>query len=245
MEPQSGDKERSDLTGKIFIENYEGINNRPERYQSWAKLGLYKNNNTVWVTPTRGTCGTRVAFSWMNVMGAPNCALAKMCIEGMEVGRAYNDAVSTILTNPALSKFPYMLTVEEDNMPPTDGFIKLVESIQTYDAVGGLYWIKEETGVPMIWGDPKEPGTFIPQTPLIDTLQPCNGLGMGFTLFRMDMFRNPGFEFGHWFETKADGKEYGTQDLVFFKRAQELGYKFAVDTRVKVGHFNIETGVVW
>lgn len=233
------------MSGKIYIENYEGRNNAPERYEAWAKLGLYRNLNTVWVTPTRGTCSTRVAFSWQNVMSAPNSALAKMCVEGMEVGKAYNEAIVSILTNPALSQFKYILTVEEDNSPPPDGLLKLYESIEKYDVVGGLYWIKGEGGAPMIWGDPKEPGTFVPQPVLKDTVQECNGVGMGFTLFRLDIFKNPGFEFGKWFETVGEKGSYQTQDLNFALKAHKLGYKFAVDTRVRVGHFDIQNGIFW
>lgn len=234
------------MIAKILIENREGRNNNPERYEAWNKLGLYKNLNTIWVTPTRGVCATTVAFSWMNVMGPPNSAVCKIESRKMEVGAAYNETISSILSSEWGKKFNYLLTVEEDNMPPPDGLLKLFESIQHYDAVGGLYWIKGENAPPMIWGDPKEPGTYVPQTPLADTVQPCNGLGMGFTLFRMDMFKNPGFEFGQWFKTVADSKgAYMTQDLYFFKRAQELGYKFACDTRVKVGHYDIENDIIW
>lgn len=231
--------------GKIIIENYEGRHNTPERYAEWAKLGLYNNCNTVWVTPTRGTMATRVAFSWMNVMGGFNSQLAKIMAEGYEVGRAYNEMLVQILTNPAFKNFKYLLTVEEDNCPPPDGLLKLFETIQRYDAVGGLYWTKGEGGVPMIWGDPKEPGTFVPQPAKVDQVVECNGLGMGFTLFRLDMFKNPGFEFGHWFETVGNRAGMTTQDLFYFKRAQELGYKFACDCRCKVGHFCSQTEVMW
>lgn len=233
------------MSAMIVLDSYEGRNNNPERYAAWEKMGRYKNLGTIWVTPTRGTCATAVAFSWMNVVGAPNNALSKMRVEKMEVGAAYNQAIVNILASPYAQRFPYLLTVEEDNMPPPDGLLQLYESIQNYDAVGGLYWIKGEGGSPMIWGDIKEPGTFIPQTPKPDTVQECNGLGMGFTLFRMDMFRNPGFEFGQWFKTIGEKGAYMTQDLYFFKRAQELGYKFACDTRVKVGHYDAENGIIW
>lgn len=233
------------MSGKIFIENYEGLNNSPERYRAWGDLGLYKNLNTVWVTPTRGTCGTRVAFSWRNLMGPPNSCLAPMCVEGFEVGKAYNEAITAILSNPQFSKFEYLLTVEEDNTPPSDGLLKLFKGIQKFDVVSGLYWIKGEGGAPMIWGDPKEPGTFVPQPPQAETLQECNGLGMGFTLFRMDIFRNPGFEYGQWFKTIGEKGQYVTQDLYFFLKAKELGYKFAVDTSCKVGHYDQLGGLIW
>lgn len=230
---------------RIILENYEGRLNVDARYSEWKTFGLYKNLSTVWVTPTRGNMGTRVAFAWMNVMGGFNQQLAKLCIEGYEVGRAYNEALIQILSAPALAKFQYMLTVEEDNTPPPDGLIKLYDSIQHYDVVGGLYWTKGEGGMPMIWGDPKEPGTYVPQAPIKDTVQPCNGLGMGFTLFKLDMFRNAGFNFGKWFLTSCDKGNVMTQDLYFFKRAAELGYKFASDNRVKVGHYDSTNGVIW
>lgn len=229
----------------VYIDSYDGKLNTDERYTEWQRLGLYRNLGTVWVTPTRGTMGTRVAFSWMNIMGGFNQPLVRMCIEGMEVGKAYNEALNTILAAPQLANFKYMLTVEEDNTAPPDAIIKLYDSIQKYDVVGGLYWTKGEGGMPMIWGDPKEPNTYVPQPPQKDTVQPCNGLGMGFTLFRLDMFRNPGFKQGEWFKTVGEVGQVMTQDLYFFKRAAELGYKFACDTRVKVGHYESSTGQIW
>jgi hypothetical protein len=36
-----------------------------------------------------------------------------------------------------------------------------------------------------------------------------------------------------------------SQDLYFFGRLRELGYRVACDTRVKVGHYDVSTGVVW
>lgn len=234
------------VQAKIIIENPEGINNLPERYQAWTKLGLYRDLSTVWVTPTRGTMGTRVAFNWMNVMGGFNAPLCKFCVEAFEVGYAYNEALKHILATPALAKFKYLLTVEEDNMAPVNGLLHLYDSIQHYDAVGGLYWTKGESGVPMIWGDVGTPENYAPQTPIPDTIQPCNGLGMGFTLFRMDMFKDPRFTPGQWFKTGGDKDlEMMTQDLYFFRAAARLGYKFACDTRCKIGHIDMNTGIVW
>jgi len=232
------------MTGKIFIENYEGKNNAPERYQEWNRLGLYRNLATVLVCPTRGTCFTRVAFSWMNLMGGFNAPLAKMCIEGYEVGEAYNQALIQILSNPQLAKFQYLLTLEEDNTVSPDSLIKLYQSIEKFDVVSALYWLKGPDGCPQIWGDPKEPFTYVPQPVGTERLQECNGTGMGFTLFRMDMFRNPGFEFGKWFKTQSEGGIATTQDLYFARKAKELGYKFAVDTHCKVGHVDAE-GNIW
>src|SRR5439155_14163954 len=87
--------------------------------------------------------------------------------ENDEVGVAYQKLFDMILGHPELSKWKYILTVEEDNLPPQMGLLKLYESIeQGYDVVGGLYWVKGETGQPMIYGDPKVmPRNFVPQVP--------------------------------------------------------------------------------
>jgi hypothetical protein len=153
-----------------------------------------------------------------------------------------------------LKDWKYMLTIEEDNIPPADGLLKLYEHIcqckklctEHYGAVGGLYWTKGEgTGQPMIYGNPKAMLTFEPQLPLPDKVQECNGLGMGFTLFRLDMFKDDRIE-QPWFksvQSKDEGQ--GTQDLYFFKKAREAGYRVASDNRVKVGHYDYSTDRVF
>lgn len=233
------------MSGKIYIENYEGRHNNPDRYSAWNQLGLYRNLSTVLVCPTRGTCSTRVAFSWMNLMGGFNAPLVKMCVEGYEVGEAYNQALTQILTNDVLKNFTYMLTLEEDNLVSPDSLIKLYDPIQKYDVVSGLYWLKGPDGCPQIWGDPTKPGDFTPQPIGTERVQECNGTGMGFALFRLDIFKNPGFEFGKWFRTMTKDNQMMTQDLYFAKKAKELGYKFAVDTSCKIGHLDLATGEIW
>lgn len=231
---------------QIIIENFEGKHNVPERYEAFKKLGAYRNTNTILVIPTRGTMMTKVALSWMNLAGGFNAAFVKMIVEGCEVGAAYNFAIANILATPQLQTFPYLLTLEEDNTPPPDGLMKLLESIQEYDAVSGLYWLKGPSGCPQIWGDPAT-DSFIPQAPVLNTVQRCNGIGMGFALWRLDMFRNPGFTHGEWFKTCATPDEGGpcTQDLYFWMKAKKLGYRCAVDTRVRVGHVDVATGDIW
>lgn len=210
----------------------------------------YKDLSTVWVTPIPGKLvSAKVVFeSWMNLMLPMNQMVFKLPVIGMEVGDAYNWAVEQIMLHPQLSKFKYMLTVEHDNMPPPDGLLKLYESIGEYDAVGGLYWTKFEHGQPLILGDPKiMPRNFMPQLPIPETLQPCNGMGMGFTLFKMDMFKKmpkPWFKTLQEFDAQ-NGARAATQDCYFFNQAALHGYKFAVDCRVKVGHLDLESDRVW
>ena len=201
----------------------------------------YKDLSTVWVTPTRGVVPAKVISSWfglMRPMNQPFCG--PMFMEGMEVGEAYNKAVEAILENPQLSKFKYMLTIEEDNAPPADGLLKLYESMDKFDVVGGLYWTKGyESSQPMCYGNPADmPKNFIPQPPPINCVKEYNGLGMGFNLFKLSMFRKVPKP---WFKTVQSVSEgLGTQDLYFFGKAAGYGFHFAVDGRVRVGHWSQE-----
>lgn len=208
----------------------------------------YRDLSTICVIPTRGMIPARVVENWMGMMTPMNNAFVRIFVAGMEVGDAYNAAVETILSHPQLKDFKYMLTLEEDNMPPPDGLLKLYESIDDYAAVGGLYWTKGEGGQPMIYGDPKGILSFQPQQVQMDAVQECNGLGMGFTLFDLEVFKDKKFE-KPWFKTvqqwdPATGVAAGTQDLYAFAAMRRLGYRVACDTKIKVGHLDGE-GMVW
>ena len=221
----------------------------------------YQDLSTVWISAIRGSrkcdCGLKecdrvispgldptVVSRWLGLMRPMNQKFAgPFFIEGLEVGEAYNAGVQMILDNPELSKWKYMLTVEEDNLPPADGILKLYESMDRYDVVQGLYWTKGELGQPMIYGDPKVmPKNFIPQPPIPNTIQECNGLGMGFNLFKIDMFKKLPKP---WFKTKQDPGGAFSQDLYFYNNAGKEGFRFACDTRVKVGHYDIVSKIVW
>lgn len=203
----------------------------------------YKDLSTVWITPTRGRILARAVTSWIGLIRPMNQKFGgPFFIENMEVGEAYNKGVEMILEHPELKTWKYMLTVEEDNLPPPDGILKLYESIEKYDVVGGLYWTKGEGGQPMIYGDPKEmPRSFRPQIPIPDSIQPACGLGMGFNLFRISMFKKLPKP---WFKTLQESGKAFSQDLYFFNEAGNKGYTFACDTRVKVGHID-DQGMVW
>ena len=207
----------------------------------------YKDVSTVCVIPTRGTIPARVLQSWFGLITPMNQKFIRLFMTGMEVGEAYEQAVAYILGNPELSSWKYLLTLEEDNMPPPDGLLKLLNAIESgpYDVVGGLYWTKGAGGQPMCYGQPGVlPLNFIPQVPGADTIQPCNGLGMGFTLFRISAFKDARFT-RPWFKTEQTytpnvGTRMFTQDLYFFEQAARLGLKIACDTRCKVGHYDYQ-----
>jgi hypothetical protein len=216
------------------------------------KAKSYKDCSTVILCPTRGgrSLCPRFVQAISGLMRPMNQQIVgPIYLTGMEVGEAYNSGIQLVLDNPQLSKYKYVLTVEDDNLPPPDGLLKLIESIGEYDAVGGLYWTKGEDGRPMIYGDAEvKPLNFIPQQIDMDSVQECNGLGMGFTLFKTDVFRKLPKP---WFKTEQSYDPYTgackgyTQDLYAFEHMRKLGMRVASDNRVKVGHLDIESNILW
>lgn len=244
---------------KIIVPDLAGHHNK-DLLASAARLtksGTYRDLSTIIICPTRGMIPAMVVQSWMGLMRPMNQkVIGPIFIQGMEVGEAYCAGIDMILSNAELASYKYILTIEEDNMPPPDGLMKLYESIEgkvdgvKYDCVGGLYWTKGEGGQPMCYGDPKVfPKNFIPQIPQPDTVTEANGLGMGFNLWRMSMFKDgklekPYFKTLQEFTAGVGSKAY-TQDLYAFERMAMHGYRFGCDSRVKVGHLDVTSGIVW
>lgn len=218
----------------------------------------YRDVSTVVLVPTRGMIHNRCANAIHTMIAPMNAKRALLYCEGDEVGHAYNRMIRWVLDHPDLSKWRYVLTVEDDNLPPPDAHVRLIESIEAgpFDGVGALYFTKGEGGMPMCYGDPVE----YARTGVLDfrprdirsavqhgQVVECNGIAMGCTLYRMELFRE--LE-APWFVTVADvvpggGAAAMTQDLYFCERARRKGKRFATDCRVRVGHMDTSTGIVW
>lgn len=206
--------------------------------------GVYKDLSTIILIPGFGSMPTKCVASWMNLISPPNGKMFRMWALGMEVGEAFSQSIQNILAHPDLSKFKYLLTMEHDNTPPPDGLVKLLARMEKhpeYSCIGGLYWTKGEGGVPQIWGDPKaaDQPNFRPQLPRAGELVECVGTGMGFNLWRLDMFKDERLR-KPWFQTQAGINGVGTQDLYFWGDARKYGYRCAIDCDVLVGHYDLE-----
>lgn len=229
---------------QLTIQDFGGVNSG-DMDGTRARLmrgGSYKRQRIIVVIPAIAPIPPKVVLSWMNLGFPPNNGVVRIMAEGFEVGDAYTRAIEGILVHPELRSWEYVLCVETDNAPPSDGVIRLVEDLEEHPefaAVGGLYFTKGAgSGVAQVWGDPKDPVlNFRPQVPIPETLQECCGLGQGFTLFRLSMFHDQRLR-RPWFKTAAGRDGFMTQDLFFWQDARKYGYRAACDTRVKVGHYD-------
>ena len=210
----------------------------------------WKQQRVVVLVPASNSISTKVYLSHMNLIFPPNNGVHREVAIGMEVGEAYSQAIEGIVSHPVLSQWEYILTMEHDNMPPPDGLVKLIAQMHKhpeYACIGGLYWTKGEGGVPQIWGDPKDPVlNFRPQPPVAGKMVECCGTGMGFNLWRIELFKDKRLR-KPWFKTLngSNGTGVGTQDLYAWADFRKHGYRCAVDCSVLVGHYDAQTDTVW
>lgn len=188
-----------------------------------------------------------VVRSWERMIRPMNQPITTLDASGYEVGDAYESAVQTILEGDYTKNFQYVLFLEDDVvvpwMPNTKGPLwQLYERIADgYDVANGLYWTKGLHAMPLIFGDP-EKGTDNFEA-ITDGWEPgdvveCNGAGMGFSLWKLDIFRDKRFK-RPWFKTmQTVGEGVMTQDLYAYKKIRELGYRVCVDTGIRCGHYS-------
>ena len=227
----------------------------------------YKDNSTVIIIPTRGKkpgsdeepgIPRIVVDAWQHLIAPMNGKRATVFCSGHEVGAAYHTMITQVLAHPQFFDWKYILTLEDDNLPPPDAHIRLLESIEAghFDAVSGLYFTKGDINMPMAYGDPAE----YTRTGALDfrprdvreclaagKVMPVNGIAMGCALWRMDLFREIP---APWFVTLNDvvegqGIACGTQDLTFCANAVRRGKRFAVDMRVRVGHYDSASNTIY
>ena len=208
----------------------------------------WKKQRVVVVIPAGPSIPAKVALTHWNLIFPPNNGVIRILAQGMEVGEAYSAAIEQVITHPELKDWEYLLTLEHDNCPPSDGLLKLIEKMDEhpeYSCIGGLYFTKGETGVAQIWGDPKDPVmNFRPMPPEDNELIECCGTGMGFNLWRLSMFKDEKLR-KPWFKTIAGTEGVGTQDLYAWSDFRKHGHRCAVDCSVKVGHFDTSTEICW
>lgn len=235
-----------------IIASYDCGRNQSNMDASIARLELeggHRDLSCLLLIPALGTVPTRAVAAWWDLYFPPNQKLSRLFAVGLEPGAAYSDAIIMALDNPWLSKYKYLLTMEHDNLPPPDGAVKLIQRMEQHPefaAIGGLYFTRGEGGNAQIYGDPRnEPYDFRSQLPVPGQLVECCAVAMGFTVFRMDLFkdrrlRRPWFKMG---DSPADA--FSTQDFYAWSDFRKYGYRCAVDCAVAVGHLDLDTGIVW
>jgi len=229
---------------------------------TYVNLNSYQNKSIVCVIPTRGSVDVQIVDSWFKLITPVNHNFTKLFMANGRVDDAYNTGIQLILNDPKLSSSRFLLTMEDDNLPPPDGIIKLVESFlkheqsgDKYWAISGVYWTKPSRDciehAPIAWGCPHtgEWNMDVPPISEDENITQCCLIPQGFTLYDLDLFRKIEYP---WFKTVEHKPEQDidwtpgeTQDSYFFKKVWDAGYKVGVRGDVQVGHIDSQTRQIW
>jgi len=234
---------------ELTIQDFGGAHNANQA-QTRARLikgASWKKQRIVVVIPAGESIPAKVALSHWNLAFPPNNGVVRILAQGMEVGDAYSTAIESVLAHPELSQWEYLLSLEHDNLPPSDGVVALVAQMEAHPefaCIGGAYYTKGEGGVLQAWGDPTDPVVnYRPQLPVPGQLVECCGTGMGFNLWRLSTFKDSRLR-RPWFKTLVGKEGCATQDLYAWSDLRKYGYRCAIDCAVMVGHIDTE-GMVW
>ena len=230
----------------MIISSYYAGKRNGDWEESIAKFHqqpVFKTRSLSLLIPTVSSIHPRIVASWLDLAYPMNSIRDTYMIHGEEVGVAYSKGIELALKE---NRTRFLLTLEHDMIVPRNAVLKLIETIDSkegekYSAISGLYWGKGKDSIPHIWGSPNT-NSFECQQPIENQLVPCNGVSMGCTLFRMDMFRDERLR-KPWFVTYSSTQQ--TQDLYFWEDAIKYGYKAAVDCSVRIGHYEESTGIIW
>lgn len=234
------------------IDEFQGKHNL-QIQEEISRLRLSKSSkdlSTICIIPHSGMIPAKAAQNWFNLTAGMNQKFLPLMINGTDKNLVFNNTIVQILSNPMLNSCKFILLMDENIVPPFDGLWKLFENTDKFDVIGGLMW---QTGIEkvhaMIYGNPGSmPLNFLPIPPEKDTIMQCCGVSMGFTLFKIDIFKDTRIPFP-WFRTKTISepklKKNPIPDMYFFENIGKLGYKAACDTRIRVGHYDVETDIIW
>lgn len=145
-------------------------------------------------------------------------------------------------------KCTHVLFVDDDMAYPPDMLIKLLA--HNKDVVTGLYLMRSFPHFPVAFDEAFESGLnkFMYLTPEIEGLVEITNCGLGCVLIKTNVFESMEKPWVRLGEIEKDG---WCDDVGFFNRVRQAGFKIYCDTDMRVGHMNAmvlwpnKVGNVW
>lgn len=128
----------------------------------------------------------------------------------------------------------HLFFIDDDVTLPADGLVRLLSHADA-PVVSGLYIQRGEPYLPVAYRRTPA-GHYVHITRFADDdLQEIDGCGGGCLLIRTDVLRAIEATGEPWFDWSMNMSE----DLAFCRRAQQLGYRIALDPSVKCAHLTV------
>lgn len=157
-------------------------------------------------------------------------AIARMRVEGQDVASARNEIAQAAIDQHA----DYVLFVGDDVLVPPD----IIDRLRSHHEamVTGVYWTKSYPSQPYLWDG-------LQKGPLLDWKMgeffPIDWAGCDALLVSTEVFRAvpyPWFSLEWKFEEEQPFAPLATEDLYFYTKARQAGYRLYVDTAVQCDH---------
>lgn len=130
----------------------------------------------------------------------------------------------------------HILFMDDDMAPEQDSLMRLLK--HDLDIVGALYLMRNYPHFPLAFDEAWEDGQnrHMLLTPDTKGLVEVTNTGLGFCLIKTDVFRK--MEGPYWIRLGEIQPDGWCDDIGFFNRVRQAGFKIFVDTDCKVGHLS-------
>ena len=203
-----------------------------------------------------------IAFGRMQM--PMNGRITSHICKNLEVGKARDKVVEYVLAMKEVDRPKYLFFLGDDMIPPWDGCMKLHEEMESgkWDVLTGLYFWKGEPPTPVAWRHNIR-GRLMPQRDykLGETIW-VDMLGFDFTFIRTSFLQRMKDEVGPpYFKTgpsqkksmpgfpktgiEGEGIVLHTEDVWFCDLARKLKGAMGLHTGIRVGHFDIKSGMIY
>lgn len=160
------------------------------------------------------------------------------------IAEARNEIVEFALAQNA----QYIFWLDDDVIAPGDAFLKLYNHQK--DIINGVYWSKSNPPMPLMFRNHLE-GPYWNWH--IGDLLEIDAAGNGLTLVKTDVYRKISEVVGGpWYSTEYSSfpgvnssPSNNTEDLYFYWKARQAGYKIWVDTSVQALHYDKVNNVLY
>jgi len=162
-----------------------------------------------------------------------NLLISQNLITGTE--EVSNPSSSTLVFDNKIKINKKILLFDSDVCWSIDDLRLLIENDNKI-TVGAYQLVNGNTSLKSIKNKPISPKEFR----LLDKPVKVAGSGLGFAAIDQEVFENIGYP---WFEIN-EGKSFDSaigEDIDFFKKATDLGYKIICDPKIKLGHVKQKT----
>lgn len=199
-------------------------------------MGKVFGVNIVVGIPTFGM----VSVYFMQARVAQQFPLVSSAVDKIVLNKPIAEARNEIVEFALEQGANYIYWLDDDVIPPPDAFLKLYRHQK--DIINGVYWSKSNPPMPLLFRGHLE-GPYWNWH--VGDLIEIDAAGNGLTLVKTDVYRKISETIGGpWYSTDYSSfkdmkaaAHNNTEDLYFYWKAKQAGYKVWADTSVQALHY--------